>query len=62
MIETAALDDLNNVAAVALADLDALPVAVLAACAEEMWTEELRRCYAAADRYGQIVACNLRWR
>jgi RNA polymerase sigma factor (sigma-70 family) len=62
MIETATLDDMNNVAAVALADLDDLPVAVPDACSDEMWSEELRRCYAAADRYGQIVACNLRWR
>lgn len=62
MIEAGMLEDLNNVAAIALEEFDELPVRVVNACSEETWSEELRRCYAAADRSGQVVACNLRWR
>jgi hypothetical protein len=62
MIESASLDDLENVAANALEDFDELPAQAIESCTEYTWSENLRRCYAASDRYAQTVACNLRWR
>jgi RNA polymerase sigma factor (sigma-70 family) len=62
MIEQLTLDDLANVAAVVLTDTAELPAGAIKNCSDDSWSEPLRRCYAAADRFGQIVACNLRWR
>ena len=62
MIESASLDNLENVAANALEDFDELPAQAIESCTEDEWSEDLRRCYVASDRYAQTVACNLRWR
>lgn len=62
MIESTSLDDLDNVAGQVLEDFRELPAQAVEACTRDAWPEDLRRCYAAADRMGQIVACNLRWR
>jgi RNA polymerase sigma factor (sigma-70 family) len=62
IIESSSLDDLNNVASVALLDFTALPAEAVQSCIDYKWSLDLRRCYAASDRYTQTVACNLRWR
>lgn len=62
MIESASLDNLENVAANVLEDFDELPAQAIESCSNYEWSEDLRRCYAASDRYAQTVACNLRWR
>lgn len=62
MIESTSLDDLGNVAGNALLEADELLSGAIESCTEDAWSEDLRRCYAASDRYAQTVACNLRWR
>jgi RNA polymerase sigma factor (sigma-70 family) len=62
MIESTTLDDLGNVAAAALEDFVELPAGVVESCTADAWSDDLRRCYAASDRFAQTVACNLRWR
>lgn len=62
MIDSLAGTQQDNVAARALVDTDRLPTRVREECARAAWPEPLRRCYAAATRYDQIVACNVAYR
>jgi hypothetical protein len=50
----------ENIAAAVLVDAGDLPAQVTAACTGEQWSEQQRRCYAAATRFANIVACNQR--
>jgi len=47
----------DNVAARVLVDADALPAQVREECGRASWSEPVRRCFAAATKFDQIVAC-----
>ena len=52
----------DDVAAAVMVDPDELPGQVKEECGVEDWSDSLRRCYAAATRFDQIVICNVQYR
>ncbi len=52
----------DNIAVSVITSADDLPGEVQEECAIEQWSEPLRRCYAAATLYKQIVLCNIQLR
>lgn len=62
MIDELADTHAANIAAAVTEDPDELPGQVKEQCGVEDWSTLLRRCYAAATRFDQIVICNTQYR
>jgi hypothetical protein len=60
MIDSLEGTDGDNVAARVLVDTDDLPRQRREECGRSKWSDPLRRCFAGATKYDQIVACRRR--